>query len=121
METVDLPFDKHSIDPEQFWSQLDDVTDGLGNPQFCKFMKILLCMPTSNVDVERIFSDLNNIKTKLRNKLHPSTVSALLKCKHTVKHSYGSCFKFRPPPEVEQRMQASILYQDNVEDEYESD
>jgi len=75
---AELPFDKEDMDPEEFWSKLDKITGGLGNPQssiLCKFMKILLCMPTSNVDVERIFADLSNIKTKLRNKLHSTILS----------------------------------------------
>ena len=113
LSMVELPFDKQDmVDPEEFWSKLDDITDGLGNPQFstlCTFMKVLLCLPCSNVDVERIFSDLNNIKTKLRNKLHSSTVSSLLKCKQAIKQN-GSCVDFKPSLEIHQRMNSAILY-----------
>ena len=52
-------------------------------------MEILLCMPTTNVDVECIFADLSNIKTKTRNKLHSTTVSSLLECKQAIKLSSG--------------------------------
>ena len=46
LSMVELPFDKHDMDPEEYWSKLDDITDGLGNPQFStlsKVMKIILC------------------------------------------------------------------------------
>lgn len=32
LSMVDLPFDKNDMDPDTFWGQLDDITDGLGNP-----------------------------------------------------------------------------------------
>ena len=68
-------------------------------------------MPCSNVNVERIFADLNNIKMKLRNKLHSPTVASFLKFEQAVKHSSDSCFKFQPRPEIKQKMKAHILYQ----------
>lgn len=117
LSMVELPFDKTDMGPEEYWSKLDNVTDGLGNSQFptiCDFMKILLCIPCSNVDVERIFSDLNNIKTKLRNKLHSSTVSSLLQCKHALKNtSGGSCVGFKPPVEIHQKTKSCFLYGSN--------
>lgn len=67
-------------------------------------------MPCSNVDVERIFYELNNIKTKPRKKLKSSTVASILKFKQAVKHSYGSCIDFTPPLDIHRRMTSSILY-----------
>ena len=90
---------------DEFWTKLDDVTDGLGTPQFstlCKFTQVLLSLPCSNVDVERVFSDVNAIKTKLYNKLHSSTVSSLLKVKNGLKCNANNCFNFKPPKEIHQ-------------------
>ena len=64
---VSLPFDHEDMDPEEFFSRLNKLSDGTGNPPFsvlCKFMQTLLCLPHSNVDVERTFSDVSAIKTK---------------------------------------------------------
>ena len=62
----------------------------------CKFMQLLLCLPHGNVDVERVFSAVNLIKTKSRNRLHTKTVGALLKVKHGVAAA-GGCVVFSPP------------------------
>ena len=53
------------------------------------------CLMLAIVDVERIFSPVNSIKTKRRNRLH--TIScALLTVKENVKAS-GNCVIFFPP------------------------
>ena len=67
LSIVTLPFDKNDMDPEEVWGKLDEVTDGLGTPQFPDlglFMQQLLALPCSNADVERVFSSVNEIKTK---------------------------------------------------------
>ena len=82
LSLADLPFDKSDMDPEEFWSKLDDLTDGLGNSQFsnlCQFMHHLMALPHSNADVEHIFSSVNIIKTRLRNRMKTSTLNLLLK------------------------------------------
>lgn len=94
LSLVELPFEKRDMTPDLFWTELSKVTDGLGNAQFpvlCEFMQVLLCLPCSNVDVERIFSTVNDIKTKRRNKLLPSTVASLIKVKQGVIHSSNGC------------------------------
>ena len=72
-------------------------------------MGSLLCLPHANVDVERVFSSVNLIKTKIRNRLHTKTVGALLKVKRGIAKE-GSCVNFTPPPGAKARMTADILY-----------
>lgn len=71
LSLVSLPFDSEDMEPEEFWGQLNEITDGTGAPQFnvlCTFMQCLLCLPHANVDVEkRVFSSVSSIKTKARN------------------------------------------------------
>ena len=112
LSLVELPFDSQGMDPEVFWARLGKVTDGTGASQFltlCTFMGALLCLPHANVDVERVFSSVNLIKTKTRNRLHTETVGALLKVKRKVSKT-GGCFNFTPPREVKERMSSSVLY-----------
>ena len=68
-----------------------------------------LCLPHANVDVERVFSSVNLIKTKTRNRLHTKTLGALLKVKRGVAKA-GGCMNFSPPPGAKARMSADILY-----------
>ena len=72
-------------------------------------MGSLLCLPHANVDVERVFSSVNLIKTKTRNRLHTKTVGTLLKVKRGVAKAGGS-MNFTPPPGAKARMSADILY-----------
>ena len=71
----------------------------------------MLCLPHANVDVERVFSSFTAIKTKTRNRLHTTTLRALIKVKDGVKKS-GGCVKFSPPPGAKERMSSAILYSD---------
>ena len=96
---VSLPFEDEDMEPEEFWERLSKLTDGTENPPFsvvCQFMKTLLCLPHANVDVERIFSEVNNIKTRKRNRLKLKTLQAILQVEQGVRES-GGCTKFSPP------------------------
>ena len=106
---VSLPFEHEDM---EFWERLSKLTDGTENPPFgvvCQFMKTLLCLLHSNVDVERIFSEVNNIKTKKRNRLKLKTLQAILQVKQGVRES-GRCTKFSPSQDARQLMAAHTLY-----------
>jgi len=65
LSIISLPFSHKDMDPE-FFSRLNKLSDGTGNPpfsNFCRFMQTLLCLPQSNVDVKRIFSDVSDRST----------------------------------------------------------
>ena len=64
--------------PVAFWSELQQVTDGTGEPKFpvlCQLMCALLTLPHSSACVERVFSQVNMVKTKVTNRLNASTVA----------------------------------------------
>ena len=107
-----LPFDSEGMDPEVFWGRVGKISNGEGTLQFytlSSFMGSLLCLPHANVDVERVFSSVNLVKTKMRNRLHTKTVGALLKVKRGVTKA-GGCTNFSPPAGDKARMSANILY-----------
>ena len=107
-----LPFDSEGMEPEVFWGRLGKISNSVGTLQFhtlSLFMGSLLCLPHANVDVECVFSSVNLIKTKTRNRLHAKTVGALLKVKRGVA-KVGGCMNFSPPPGAKARMSADILY-----------
>lgn len=56
--------------------------------EFCKLAEILLCIPIGSVQNERAFSQMNLIKSDLRNSLGPKHLNACMRArrsKHTVK------------------------------------
>lgn len=92
---LNLPVD---LPAEDYWSKIFQLKNA-ANGEIFKNLKIvitfLLILPFSNASVERLFSDLNNIKTDNRNRLKTDTVVALLATKDGIK-SQGGCLKFNP-------------------------
>ncbi|KAK3881280.1 hypothetical protein Pcinc_014266 [Petrolisthes cinctipes] len=60
------------------------------------FMCSLLALPHSSACVERIFSQLNIIKTKRTNKLHVSTVANRLLAKQAIARQGATCCQWEP-------------------------
>lgn len=55
----------------------------------------MLCLPLSNVKCERIFSDINRIKTKDRNRFDNQNVASIIHAKEGLK-DVGECHNFDP-------------------------
>lgn len=87
----------------------EDIFKGLGNCKgewgncifkvLPKFALNILSLPVSNADVERIFSKVNLNKTKVRNKLLPSTQAALIIASEAAKEQ-GGCVTFGPSAQM---------------------
>ena len=96
---IDIPQEiRDTNNPEAFFTYLATITDNDNKLEFTvlpKFALSILSLPTSNADAERIFSKLNLIKTKIRNKMLTATETALAVVADTVK-SQGGCIKFEP-------------------------
>jgi len=60
----------------------------------------LLSLPFSNASVERIFSQMNTVLSKLRNKLHVRSVEAILQIKHGLLRNSLTCASFTPSNEM---------------------
>lgn len=69
------------VSTEQFWVEINELTDAGGNKRFDNISKLvlgLLSLPFSNAAVERAFSIVNIVKDKLRNKMAVKMVEAIL-------------------------------------------
>lgn len=99
IENVMIPDSIRQIkNPEYFFKELSTLTDEFGDAYFTllpKFALTILSLPTSNVDVERIFSKVNLIKTKQRNKISTLTLTSLIIVAEMIK-SRGGCVNFEP-------------------------
>lgn len=76
----------HFEEAEQFWVKVGSIKVGneLVFPRLYKFVTAILSLPHSSATTERIFSSLNLIKTKIRNRLHIQTCDSLLHAKETL-------------------------------------
>ncbi|KAL0830023.1 hypothetical protein ABMA28_003481 [Loxostege sticticalis] len=90
----------------EFWANVHDETDckALAN-----FALDVLCLPHSNADCERVFSEVNNMKTKSRNKLITSTFNGALLARQAVKNQ-GGCTKFQASNDMCKKMKSKEKY-----------
>lgn len=68
---------------DHFWAAMAEVRTVTDQDNFrfgmlSKLAKVLLVLPHSNVDPERLFSMVRKIDTELRQNLDPSTICDLL-------------------------------------------
>ena len=89
-------------DTSQFYTHLMTIKDDMGHFQyrtFATFALNVLALPTSNADVERLFSKLNLIKRKQRNCLNMNTVKSLMTLSE-ISLQQGDCRTFEPSLEM---------------------
>ena len=104
-------------DMTQFWFKVGMMKRGDDTAMFplvSKLMKSLLCLPHSSAAVERVFSQVNLMKTKMRNQLNTSTLIGMLHAKDTYKSA--SCHDFKIKSTHLKRMTAETLYHGISED-----
>ncbi|CAH1115354.1 unnamed protein product [Psylliodes chrysocephalus] len=77
-----------------FWKEIANVKigDSLKFPNLTKFVFQVLCLPHSSAAVERIFSQINLIKTQFRNRLKTETIEGLLYTKSFMENK--TCYEF---------------------------
>jgi Domain of unknown function (DUF4371) len=87
-------------DLPNFWIAVGAVTDGNDQRKFgilSDFMCNLLSLPHSSACVERIFSQVNVIKTKQANKLKCRTVADRILAKQAIAQKNQECHSWIPP------------------------
>lgn len=106
-----------------FWAEVKSFKDAGGNNPFkdlSDFACKMLCLPFSNAEVERIFSQMNLVKTKLRNRMQSDMVNAILMIRSSMSNSGSCCSNFQITPEMVSGIGTTAIYQresaDSVED-----
>lgn len=92
-----------------FWAKLGRVNEGdqgLTFKHLSKFCLYVISLPHSNAECERIFSKVNQIKTKSRNKMITETMNGLILAKQRVKN----CVQYEPSKNEYSYMTKSVLY-----------
>ncbi|KNC20769.1 hypothetical protein FF38_00083 [Lucilia cuprina] len=99
---------------------LEIFNDSAGNNPFkdlAKFAIEMLSLPWSNADVERVFSQLNVVKTKLRNRLITDTVNAVLHVRYGLKLNNKCWYNYEVPKSVVHKIGTNSTYEStNTED-----
>ena len=105
------------LPPTQFWVKVRDMKRGdneLIYPHLSALMlNNLLCLPHSSATVERVFSSITRMKTKLRNRLSSKTMSGILHTKRLL--SNDNCHDFEILTSMRKRMN-NEMYMKNSQD-----
>lgn len=81
----------------EFWEKVSLTKNSLNEPMFCNVVQVVNCVmsvPHSSASVERVFSQLNLVKIKTRNRLLIKTCAGILHAKESLKNN--SCFTWQP-------------------------
>ena len=79
---------------EEFWSEISDYRDASGENPFkdiATFAISLLILPNSNAEVERLFSNMDIVNNKLRNKMLLPMLSPILTVEYGMKKHNKYC------------------------------
>lgn len=100
-------------DTHKFWPKVYNFKDAGGNYAFkelSEFVLKILSFPSSNAVVERVFSIMNTIKTKSRNRIDPKMLDALLRIKCTLISTKNCCKTFTPSETMYSKFNSEIMY-----------
>ncbi|OXU19211.1 hypothetical protein TSAR_006246 [Trichomalopsis sarcophagae] len=100
----------HRLEIIDYWTEVYTVKNAAGDRKFghiCQLEFALLSLPISNAEVERVFSLVNIIKDKIRNKLAVTVVEAILHVRCT---SQIECTVFVPTDLMLKRFTSEDMY-----------
>ena len=108
--TFDRKVPKNSV---EFWSRVIKFRNSIGEPQFYELATYALaCLstPVSNAVVERFFSTVTNVKTKMQNRLGSQMLDAIARIRVNLQFQENPkcCKDFYVSPEMTERFKTYI-------------
>jgi len=104
--------------PQEFWFKLRSIKDGNNQLKFGRlsnFMCCLMALPHSSACVERIFSQVNMVKTVHTNKLHAETVAGRLLAKQAIAREGVDCHAWTPSKSLVEEVAKGRCHQRYIE------
>lgn len=120
---------KNTKNTKEFWYEVLNFKDLAGENRFedlATFAISLLVLPHSNADVERLFSMMNVVKTKQRNRMKIELLSSILTIRAGLARADKCCNNYILPNSVVQKIGTKEIYSSlpenvNVSDSSEDD
>ncbi|XP_031733330.1 uncharacterized protein LOC116399955 [Anarrhichthys ocellatus] len=97
----------------EFWSEVKHYRDTSGSNPFeelCKAALAALSLPHSNAEVERLFSQMSVVKSKLRNRMLLHTLNSILLVRYGLKLAGDTCYQHKLPSEVLEQFGTKTAY-----------
>lgn len=101
-----------------FWAEVEEYRDSSNENPFKELVNLALkclVLPWSNGDVERTFSQMKNVKTSSRNRLHQDTINAILTTRAGLRRIEKCCFNYEFPSSVLSQIETLAAYKDHNE------
>lgn len=99
-----------------FWAEVNDYKDAnQENPykELSDFALSLLVLPYSNAEVERLFSQMNLIKTKLRNRMQLRMLSSILAIRSGLTRQNKCCHDYNIDEKILKNIKSMHKYECN--------
>lgn len=110
-------------DVEKFWMTVCEHQDASGERDFREvgqFEWSLLSLPISNASVERVFSQMNLIKSKIRNRMQQKSLESILHVRAFMQRNDMCCNKFVPSQSMLSSFTQDIYSKNAVDDDPDS-
>ena len=107
----DSLLDETQTPVDVFWNHMEKCMSGSGEmlyPILSRLMKALLCLPHGNADCDRIFSHVQLIKTKTRNRMGLRLLNNLLTYK--CNKPFNNCYELVPSERMLQNAHKALSY-----------
>lgn len=105
-----------------FWSEVllyKDAADVNPFKELCSFALSMISLPWSNAEVERVFSQLNIVKNKSRNRLKNDTTNAILTIRSGLRRLKKCCHNYELPKEILKKIGTMATYENSRTNEEE--
>ncbi|KAH8025106.1 hypothetical protein HPB51_003022 [Rhipicephalus microplus] len=103
----------NTTDTIAFWSEATAYRDAAGSNPFHEVAQLavdVLSLPHSNAEVERVFSQLSVVKTKLRNSLSTASTNAVLSVRSGLRRLGKCCHTYDLPDTVTRKVGTMQAY-----------
>ncbi|XP_026679178.1 uncharacterized protein LOC108252387 isoform X1 [Diaphorina citri] len=113
---VELPSaPNNNMNSEFFWGAISQIKNADGEMKYKNIVQLViafLTVPFSNAAVERVFSIMNVVKNKLRNRMHVNTCDSILRVRYRLMSS-----KFEPTIAMRKKFISEVVYHSNTEED----
>jgi len=106
----------HCPDTIALWDEVCLYRDATGENTYkglAEFAQRILCMPHSNAEIERVFSRMNIVKSKLRNSMSVELLNAILTIRSGLHRDIKACCDYEISKVVTSLIGTSLVYNDN--------
>lgn len=116
-QTVILQNWENTEDTVKFWTEVQQSRDAAGCCPYKDLFNVatkIMSLPHSNADIERVFSLMNVVKSKLRNALHLKTINAILFIRTGLTAVNSNCYNYQLPADILSKIGSSEKYKVNT-------